>query len=195
MNHRDLDRWITGNGGEDQYPFNQKCDELGCVVAVNTETGEHFCLRCNQPVEIERVGGIDVSTPVEHVMKNTTHPIEEEPKSTKKMIDDLASNMGKMGDRDNMYLVEREYLEKLHDEWGKVIALEYAVKVLAERLYYFAVLVADSHSAGPALVEDPIDFIDDVLHDDDDRVHDSEIASDAVKKAAAEYEAKHGRKP
>lgn len=169
-----------------------KCDELGHSVAVSCTTGEHFCLRCNQPVEIERVGGIDVSTPVEHVMRNTTHPIEEEPKLTKQMIDDLASNMGTMGDRDNMYLVEREYLEKLHDECSKVIALEYAVKVLAERLYYFAECDADNHGSSKILIEDPISYVDD---DNDDLVSDSKIASDAVKKVAAEYEAMRGRKP
>ena len=76
MNHRDLDRHITGNWGEDQYPHS-KCDELGHSVAVSCTTGEHFCLRCNQPIEITRVGGIDTTTPVEHVMQNTTCPIEK----------------------------------------------------------------------------------------------------------------------
>lgn len=72
MNHSEhLSRW--GIGGNDD----RTCAEVGCVVSVNTQTGEHFCLRCNQPVEITHVGGIDTTIPVEHAMQNTTHPIEE----------------------------------------------------------------------------------------------------------------------
>ncbi len=169
------------------------CDYCGHeTFFVDYLTGQPFCLKCKLPPSSDKIGGIDASTPVEHVVRNTTHPIQEEPKLTKQMIDDLASNMGTMGDRDNMYLVEREYLEKLHDECSKVIALEYAVKVLAERLYYFAECDADNHGSSKILIEDPISYVDD---DNDDLVSDSEIASDAVKKAAAEYEAMRGRKP
>ena len=171
---------------------NPECKERGCVVATDSSNGEHFCLRCHKTVDLYNLGGIDTSKPADYAVVSRTHPIQEEPKLTKKMIDDLASNMGTMGDRDNMYLVEREYLEKLHDECSKIVALEYAVKVLAERLYYFAECDADNHGSSKILIEDPISYVDD---DNDDLVSDSEIASDAVKKAAAEYEAMRGRKP
>lgn len=172
-----------------------KCDELGHSVAVSCTTGEHFCLRCNQPIEITHVGGIDTTVLVEHVMQNTTHPIGDV-KLTKAMIDELASNVGKLPPESERTGSKREWelLFELHEACAEIKAYQYAVKVLAERLYYFAGNVADSHSSGDALAEDPIDFIDDCLREEDDKVHDSEIASDAVMKAAAEYEARHGRK-
>lgn len=44
MNHRDLDRWITGNGGEDQYPKCRKCG--GDVVSVPGSVG--VCEQCHE---------------------------------------------------------------------------------------------------------------------------------------------------
>jgi len=149
----------------------------------------------NEDMIRHAMGYIDTSKPADYRVVNRTHPIQETTKLTKQMIDDLASNMDKPNDRDNMLLAERYYLEKLHDECSKVIALEYAVKILAERLYYFAGNVADIVDSSKDFSEDPIDFIDDGLHDNHDKVHDSEIASDAVMKAASEYESKRGRKP
>lgn len=172
------------------------CDYCGHETFFVDESGNPFCLKCKFPASADKIGGIDTTAPVEHVMQNTTHPIENV-KLTKAMIDDLAKGMDEMPPESERIGSRREYelSMSLHEARGEVKAYKYAVKVLAERLYYYAVLHADDHSAGKSLVEDPIDFIDDCLREEDDKVHDSEIASDAVMKAASEYEARHGRKP
>lgn len=53
MNHRDLDRWITGNGGEDQYPDADnywECPTCGLVYWPPTQS----CSKCSMIINVTK---------------------------------------------------------------------------------------------------------------------------------------------
>ena len=71
MNHRDLDRHITGNWGEDQYPEekpmnNIECDKCGSrVFILDADTGKMQCMRCHILGNKAKSDNTDTTTPAQ----------------------------------------------------------------------------------------------------------------------------------